>query len=254
MDQEIYVPVLTALFSGGISYYVANVIHKFDKSYKRKEKALEMANEFSKLISTRSFDVGEVNKKVLENIGLQNKIKELEDKEYLNFDFDELNEIFNEKEYKKYHDYKNLGNLDFIKVLFETFRNETTLDECLSSIIRKLDSQKSLDENIEGKQWRFKLSDGELCIESNDVKQGVNEMGKKYSEIGVYSKNKLEWFAMHFTNNIADESTVYQSLHQIYLKTVISQYLDISENNKRGHEKFYINVIGLYNQWNRKEI
>ncbi len=39
-----------------------------------------MADEFSKLISKRSFDIGEINKKILENVGLQDKINELENK------------------------------------------------------------------------------------------------------------------------------------------------------------------------------
>ncbi|MDN8849026.1 hypothetical protein Q0M30_19590, partial [Staphylococcus aureus] len=76
--QEVYIPIITAIISSGISYYVATVVHKFDKKYKRKEKSLEMANEFSKLISSKSFDIGGINKQVLENLGMQNKITELE--------------------------------------------------------------------------------------------------------------------------------------------------------------------------------
>ncbi|NFZ21050.1 hypothetical protein G0X63_07470, partial [Staphylococcus aureus] len=56
------------------------------------------------------------------------------------------------------------------------------------------------------------------------------------------------------TNNIADSNTVYQSLHQIYLKTILSLYIDISSTNKIGHEKFYVNLIEFYNEWNNKKI
>ncbi|HCX9268171.1 TPA: hypothetical protein O0Y94_002597, partial [Staphylococcus aureus] len=94
----------------------------------------------------------------------------------------------------------------------------------------------------------------EIVIKSNDVLQGINTLIKKYNETHIYCMNKLEYFSMHFTNNIADSNTVYQSLHQIYLKTILSLYIDISSTNKIGHEKFYVNLIEFYNEWNNKKI
>ncbi|MFZ8164896.1 hypothetical protein ACO1JG_07585, partial [Staphylococcus aureus] len=94
MKGDIYIPIISSILSGGISYYAATVVHKFNKRYKRKEKAVEMADEFSKLISKRSFDIGEINKKILENVGLQDKINELENKMNLSFDNHELRTVF----------------------------------------------------------------------------------------------------------------------------------------------------------------
>ena len=79
-------------------------------------------------------------------------------------------------------------------------------------------------------------------------------MWKKYNDTVLDTLNKLEWFAMHFTNNIAESNTVYQSLHQLYLKTIISHYIDISNKNKTGHEKYYVNLIDLYNSWNKTKL
>ncbi len=66
MKGDIYIPIISSiLYSVGYRIMLATVVHKFNKRYKRKEKAVEMADEFSKLISKRSFDIGEINKKIL---------------------------------------------------------------------------------------------------------------------------------------------------------------------------------------------
>ncbi|WP_437274056.1 hypothetical protein [Staphylococcus aureus] len=254
MKGDIYIPIISSILSGGISYYAATVVHKFNKRYKRKEKAVEMADEFSKLISKRSFDIGEINKKILENVGLQDKINELENKMNLSFDNHELRTVFTDKEIAKYHTYKKVTNTEFIKILLRTFKNENYKEECLRAIILEFDNKKTIKENIGDKQWTFSTGEKEIVIKSNDVLQGINTLIKKYNETHIYCMNKLEYFSVHFTNNIADSNTVYQSLHQIYLKTILSLYIDISSTNKIGHEKFYVNLIEFYNEWNNKKI
>ena len=61
--------------------------------------------------------------------------------------------------------------------------------------------------------------------------------------------NRLEYFAMHFEHNTADETVVYQSLHQTYINLIQLLYFEISCKNSKGHKKYYTNVIGLYNKW-----
>lgn len=61
--------------------------------------------------------------------------------------------------------------------------------------------------------------------------------------------NNLEFFAMHFTHNTADSSVVYQSLHQVYIKTVEQLYYFIASLNTNPVEKYYTNTIGLYIRW-----
>lgn len=64
--------------------------------------------------------------------------------------------------------------------------------------------------------------------------------------------NNLEFFAMHFTHGTADDSVIYQSLHQSYINTVRLLYYDISANNIPGESKLYTNVIELYNKWTQE--
>jgi hypothetical protein len=61
--------------------------------------------------------------------------------------------------------------------------------------------------------------------------------------------NNLEFFAMHFTHGTADDSVVYQSLHQSYIETIRLLYYDIAANNIPGESKLYTNTIELYNKW-----
>lgn len=61
--------------------------------------------------------------------------------------------------------------------------------------------------------------------------------------------NNMEYFAMNFNHNIADESVVYQSLHQSYIDMVNQLYYFIAALNTDPSDKYYTNVIQLYKTW-----
>lgn len=61
--------------------------------------------------------------------------------------------------------------------------------------------------------------------------------------------NKLEYFCMYFNSGVADEETVYQSLHQSFLEMVKIIYFSIASRNKSGRDKYYTNIIKLYKKW-----
>ena len=62
--------------------------------------------------------------------------------------------------------------------------------------------------------------------------------------------NILESFSMYFSNAIADESIVYQSLHQTFIGVVLLLYFDIAKINTDPKDTFFINIIELFNIWN----
>lgn len=66
--------------------------------------------------------------------------------------------------------------------------------------------------------------------------------------------NNLEYFAMYFTHNIADESVIYQSTHQAYIEITELLYYHICQVNTPNSSKFYTNLIELYNIWKSKQI
>lgn len=65
--------------------------------------------------------------------------------------------------------------------------------------------------------------------------------------------NNSEYFALHFKHQTADESVVYQSLHQTYLEMIPYLYYYIANNNTDPSNKLYTNVIWLYNEWMREK-
>lgn len=64
--------------------------------------------------------------------------------------------------------------------------------------------------------------------------------------------NNLEWFAMNFQYNLADEEVLYQSLHETFLSCIWSLYVYISSNNRPGADKYFTNVIWLFNLWKNR--
>lgn len=90
-----------------------------------------------------------------------------------------------------------------------------------------------------------------------DISKYEKELSRIYEEQLRYKYNimlqevlnNLEYFALHFTHETADNSVVYQSLHKNYIKLVEIFYYDICNNNKPGETRLYTNVIKLYNMW-----
>ena len=108
---------------------------------------------------------------------------------------------------------------------------------------------------------RYNTPINEKLIRPKEIEEG----NKKYSTIEINKTalvndfmndivcevlNNMEFFAMHFTHNVADESVVYQSLHKTYLEMVSVLYYNIAKNNI-DTQKLYTNVIGLFNTWKR---
>mgnify|MGYP004640986357 CR=1 FL=1 len=65
--------------------------------------------------------------------------------------------------------------------------------------------------------------------------------------------NSLEYFAMFFTHNVADETVVFQSLHQTYFEIIETMYYYISSQNTSDQHKFYVNAIKLYDLWKKED-
>ena len=64
--------------------------------------------------------------------------------------------------------------------------------------------------------------------------------------------NNMEYFALHFTHNAADNSVIYKSLHQTYIDIVQMLYYHIAKENPMSPSKYFTNVIELYVLWHDK--
>ena len=65
--------------------------------------------------------------------------------------------------------------------------------------------------------------------------------------------NSMEYFSMCFTTGIADETVVYQSLHQSFLKCVRMLYWAIAASNKNPKDKLYTHLSALYLKWSYRD-
>ena len=66
--------------------------------------------------------------------------------------------------------------------------------------------------------------------------------------------NNLEYMCMYIATNVADEKYIYNSLHQQFLKAVSLLYFEISFPNTDSKDKYYTNIIQVYNLWKNKYI
>ena len=92
-------------------------------------------------------------------------------------------------------------------------------------------------------------------LKDNPSEEGIQKKAlllSDYKANMMSLQNKLEWFSMNFRKKMADEDTVYQSLHQWFLFTVKLLYYPIAKENSHNPDKYYSNIIWLYNHWNNK--
>lgn len=62
--------------------------------------------------------------------------------------------------------------------------------------------------------------------------------------------NKLEAICINISSQAAGSQFIYQSLHQVFLSTIEVLAIHISTSNTNNVDKYYINIISVYNMWN----
>lgn len=62
--------------------------------------------------------------------------------------------------------------------------------------------------------------------------------------------NELEAICISISSKAAGSQFIYESLHQMFLNTVEILYLKISSVNFNNVDKYYTNIISVYNMWN----
>lgn len=89
--------------------------------------------------------------------------------------------------------------------------------------------------------------------DSMSTEQLIDALYLEFQDIISDTLNNLEYFAMNFITGVADESVVFQSLHQTYLGIVRALYANISFQNANPKDKFYTNIIELYRIWAERD-
>lgn len=71
----------------------------------------------------------------------------------------------------------------------------------------------------------------------------------KFTALIENSLNELEYLCMDITSSAADSKYIYQSLHQIFLRTIHILYIYISSLNGDNIDTYYTNIINVYKLW-----
>lgn len=106
----------------------------------------------------------------------------------------------------------------------------------------------------------FKIRAREVTLENDDgskeVELHINKASISMSfivDLMSRTLNNMEYFALHFKHQTADESVIYQSLHQSYIEMMPYFYYFIANQNTDTSNKYYTNVIWLYQYWKEKK-
>lgn len=165
---------------------------------------------------------------VFEQSGITEILSKIRVDDMKNFDSDELNDLLSSSDIKKLGQIMKSEKMAKCIVITEkVFGVELGVDKCV---------------NI------TKAENGQQKVEMDTI--GLSRMFM--SQIVNKLLNNMEYFAMSFTHKVADESVVFQSLHQTYLEAVQLLYYDISKNNRADGRQFYTNVVDLYKIWYNK--
>lgn len=121
----------------------------------------------------------------------------------------------------------------------------------LQDIMNKVKSEKM--KNFTCIEMNRIIDKNELEMILGKLKELSKTNQEKFSNISKVL-NQLEYMSMYFNTGIAEEKTVYQSLHQLYLSFVKEVYPVIAFANVNNKDKAYINVIKLFNVWNERYI
>ena len=65
--------------------------------------------------------------------------------------------------------------------------------------------------------------------------------------------NRLEAICINISSQAAGSEYIYNSLHQSFLQFVEILAIKISTNNTNNVDKFYTNIIQVYNMWNKQK-
>ncbi|MCL2773099.1 MAG: DUF4760 domain-containing protein [Oscillospiraceae bacterium] len=206
-------PIMTV-----ISVCIALLAYKFQKNEKRKDKAYQIADRYSKNLIPRARFIS----CILKDIGIDNYIKTFQDG-MIRFDNYELTKLLNENcfcEFKKCLEKINIKNVK-IAVLKSGFN--------INSF------------------FGYNIIDERSYISENNLYPVILE------KILYNFLNEVESLCVLLRYNIADEKIIYQPLHLIFLGNIKYWYYFISKDNYLNGDRYYDNLIWLYNKWNKRK-
>lgn len=229
-----WVTIITILYTAGWAIYQ----YKKNIASKRQEKATQIAKEFSSIVN--DLDIIETVYKESLLIGFFPMQEDQIDK-FKYFNVEEIRRIFKDDDYVyKYKKRstllrKQLDNLYHLE-LYKRSKSYSILED-----YNKL-KEKIIRNEIENKETK-KIE--KIFINNSQIPYHFWDL-----ESNVL--NKLEYICMDISNKAADSNYIYQSLHQMFLRCMRFLGVQISIANISSTDKYYTNIIHVYNDWRNK--
>lgn len=250
---------ITCVATIASAIFVATQAYLFKKDYKVRNNTseVEKAINLSRYYKDNILDNTSYLFSIFKAIGIEDILRKVDYTELVEFNKEELKKLLSESERKDIS--KKLSNID-VDLLINTriLLKSTTKDEFVESTMLSLSNQliKTLDESAMTEVEKESPKHNKIKSKQTHAKvlyELKSQIYKReFEEVVSNTLNNMEYFAMNFNNNIADEEVVYQSLHQSYLRLVKMLYFYISQQNESGKDKYYTNVIELYVKWNNR--
>ena len=199
-------------------YYVSSTNSQRDLTLKRVQAAVELSKYYKDNILILSPSI----KEIFIDSGISNILSNIDITKIKHFDTTELNELLGAE------------NINALKKTQESKEFFNAMQK--ANLIHNLGMDKELFANIDDDD-RPKDDLDRLAI------------SRSLNKLIIKLLNSMEYFAMNFTHKVADESVVYESLHQTYISIVQMLYYNISNKNNLSTKKFYSNLIELYDIW-----
>lgn len=204
-----------ALLFTGLSYFLSRKSYEKQYEYNRKKKALEIADEMAKLIST---DITYVLRPFNELTGKEFFDNYFKATDSMVFDYRSICELIRKPEFSKYTKPDDVIN-QYLKCIEDYFNSAN------SSIVGKSDRDKK-----------------------------VRDETSKFLHLQNITMNRIEAISMYLYLDIADELVVYPSIHQMFLKFVKISSIVIAFSNKSSLDEYYKYTIKMYHKWNKRQI
>lgn len=249
------------------------------KKLRQQEKGAEIAKLFSEELLDKCFIIGHVIKE--SNLGKLLDLKNTDMNNLKRFDKEEISELYkNEPHFWEKYEKCLMSDdlqLSYFYMLERRISNKTLQEikykdnNTITKSIIKIMSKKYTKKEIENlKRKNILKAEFEKFYLSNHSIKDLNKIytksytNKEARELFILDNcnlpfdftklvtdvlNELEYICMYISSQSAGTYFIYQSLHQIFLKTVKVLAATIAHSNKNYSDKYYTNIIYVYREW-----
>lgn len=232
-----WITIIALPYTAGWAFYQ----FKKNNSAKKQEKAVQIGKEFSN--------------KLIDKCGIINDV----------FRCSSLNQILKFDE-KNYDDFR-FFNVDELRRIYKDDNFPTIYADKLNNSIQELDDIyherliKGVTPYIDKTTRKIKVDINKNKIEEIQEIKNINpyilqnkDLPYHFFDLVSDVLNQLEYMCMDISSKATDSRYIYQSLHQMFLRTVRTLAVDISVDNKNFSDKYYTNIIHVYNDWTTRYI